>query len=357
MIQKAVIWIKEKQRSDGGWGEDNYSYYVPDIAGNADRSTSFQTAWALLALMSAGESHSKSVKNGIGYLLRNQEKNGLWNDPEFTAPGFPKVFYLKYHGYSKYFPLWALARYRNECSRRPSHARQQSMKIAILVPLQQEMSPLTREEIAIGHCINLTPQVVVCRTGIGVEKTRNAVKKLISYEIELLISWGSAAGISREVAAGDLLLPSSLVDGDKIYNTHSPFNDRIKKELSGKVSIKQQPMCYSGGLLDSVESKKQLYRNTQCVAADMESLAMAKVADELGIRFSVIRAVSDTCDMRLPRSVLKNIDTNEGINIWNFIKTALFNPRDWVLIIKLVRSFSKAQKTLNIVAPLVKDYS
>ena len=24
-----------------------------------------------------------------------------------------QVFYLRYHGYSKFFPLWALARYRN----------------------------------------------------------------------------------------------------------------------------------------------------------------------------------------------------------------------------------------------------
>jgi len=68
----------------------------------------------LLALMSAGEIQSKSVERGIMHLIGRQESNGLWSDPEFTAPGFPKVFYLKYHGYDKYFPLWALARYRNE---------------------------------------------------------------------------------------------------------------------------------------------------------------------------------------------------------------------------------------------------
>ena len=31
----------------------------------------------------------------------------------YTATGFPRVFYLRYHGYAKFFPLWALARYRN----------------------------------------------------------------------------------------------------------------------------------------------------------------------------------------------------------------------------------------------------
>jgi squalene-hopene/tetraprenyl-beta-curcumene cyclase len=66
--------------------------------------------------MAAGESNTEVVEKGIGYLLEQQKYNGLWEDPEFTAPGFPKVFYLKYHGYDKYFPLWALARYRNEIS-------------------------------------------------------------------------------------------------------------------------------------------------------------------------------------------------------------------------------------------------
>ena len=115
-IRKAVNWLLSVQKNDGGWGEDNFSYHDSDYAGRAEKSTSFQTAWALLALMSAGEVHSEAVGKGIDYLVRHQGGDGFWSDPEFTAPGFPKVFYLKYHGYSKYFPLWALARYRNETS-------------------------------------------------------------------------------------------------------------------------------------------------------------------------------------------------------------------------------------------------
>lgn len=115
-IRKAVNWLERNQRPDGGWGEDNFSYHDHSFAGRAERSTSFQTAWALLALMAAGESNSETVRKGIRYLIQQQQEGGLWSDPEFTAPGFPKVFYLKYHGYDKFFPLWALARYRNEIS-------------------------------------------------------------------------------------------------------------------------------------------------------------------------------------------------------------------------------------------------
>jgi squalene-hopene/tetraprenyl-beta-curcumene cyclase len=115
-VVKAVAWLKSVQREDGGWGEDNFTYHdaSPDKRGRFHTSTAFQTGLALLALLAAGEAHSPEVEAGVDYLLRTQRADGFWKDDCFTAPGFPKVFYLKYHGYDKFFPLWALARYRNE---------------------------------------------------------------------------------------------------------------------------------------------------------------------------------------------------------------------------------------------------
>lgn len=113
MVRKAIDWLVQVQRQDGGWGEDNYSYHDSSERGRSGFSTSFQTAWALLGLMAVGEVDSAVVKRGIDYLLKTQRNGGFWADNCFTAPGFPKVFYLKYHGYDKFFPLWALARYRN----------------------------------------------------------------------------------------------------------------------------------------------------------------------------------------------------------------------------------------------------
>jgi len=45
--------------------------------------------------------------------LENQQADGLWRDPIYTGTGFPRMFYLQYHGYQAYFPLLALARWRN----------------------------------------------------------------------------------------------------------------------------------------------------------------------------------------------------------------------------------------------------
>lgn len=111
-IRNAVAYLQQMQNQDGGWGESNESYYPPRHH-RPFPSTSFQTAWALLALLAVGEAHSDAVKRGIQYLIDNQDADGHWHDEWFTAPGFPRVFYLKYHGYTRYFPLWALSRYRN----------------------------------------------------------------------------------------------------------------------------------------------------------------------------------------------------------------------------------------------------
>ena len=118
-VHKAVEWLKSRQNLDGGWGESNDTY--ARRAATPVASTPYQTAWALLALLSSGEVASDSVRRGVDHLLRTQADDGLWSDPTFTAPGFPRVFYLKYHGYSGYFPLWALAAFRTLVRRGPTH--------------------------------------------------------------------------------------------------------------------------------------------------------------------------------------------------------------------------------------------
>ena len=122
-IRKAVAWLESRQQPDGGWGEDCASYWT-ERRSEAKASTASQTAWALLGLMAAGEVDSDAVRRGVAFLQQQPREGARWAEDYWTGTGFPRVFYLKYHGYSAYFPLWALARYRNllrSNERRVSH--------------------------------------------------------------------------------------------------------------------------------------------------------------------------------------------------------------------------------------------
>jgi squalene-hopene/tetraprenyl-beta-curcumene cyclase len=112
-MRKAVAWLLSIQNADGGWGEDAVSYRLDYKGYEQAPSTSSQTAWALLALMAAGEVEHPAVARGMRYLIDTQGEKGWWDEARYTATGFPRVFYLRYHGYAKFFPLWALARFRN----------------------------------------------------------------------------------------------------------------------------------------------------------------------------------------------------------------------------------------------------
>jgi squalene-hopene/tetraprenyl-beta-curcumene cyclase len=109
-IRDAVRWLEEHQNADGGWGEDLRSYTDPSWIGRGD-STPSQTAWALLALLAAGEEESPACAGGIEHLVRTQEADGGWPEERHTGTGFPGDFYITYELYRLVFPVWALGRY------------------------------------------------------------------------------------------------------------------------------------------------------------------------------------------------------------------------------------------------------
>jgi squalene-hopene/tetraprenyl-beta-curcumene cyclase len=112
-VRRAVAWLLSIQNPDGGWGEDCDSYKLDYRGYEPADSRASQTAWALLGLMAAGEAENPAVARGVAYLAATQQYDGLWPEEDYTGGGFPRVFYLRYHGYAKYFPLWAMARFRN----------------------------------------------------------------------------------------------------------------------------------------------------------------------------------------------------------------------------------------------------
>ena len=110
LIAGGLTWLAEHQNADGGWGEDLRSYVDPAWIGRG-APTASQTAWALLALLAAGEHGSPAVERGVRWLVDTQRADGTWDEPQFTGTGFPGDFYIAYHLYRVVFPVSALGRW------------------------------------------------------------------------------------------------------------------------------------------------------------------------------------------------------------------------------------------------------
>lgn len=225
------------------------------------------------------------------------------------------------------------------------------------MPLPQEMKSLTNEKIPHGHCKNIANNILVCQTGVGKENTLRAIQQLLSVGVDLFISWGMAAGLSSEVAGGDLLIPDSVVVFDKTYPTNSSFNNQLACQIPESVPFHQGQISYTQDVLVSIESKQELSVNSRCFAADMESGVLAEIAAEKNIPFAVVRAVSDPVHVKIPKAIMAGIGAHGEFSFNNFLKTAIITPGEWWLIIKLARNFKKAQKTLNIAAKILKTKS
>jgi squalene-hopene/tetraprenyl-beta-curcumene cyclase len=111
--QRAVRWLHKVQKADGSFGESLRSYNEPETKGQGN-STASQTAWGLIGLLAGGEADDPAIRKAVSYLVDQQNADGSWSESEFTGTGFPCVFYLKYHLYRNSFPLYALARFRNQ---------------------------------------------------------------------------------------------------------------------------------------------------------------------------------------------------------------------------------------------------
>ncbi|MGO9464734.1 MAG: squalene--hopene cyclase [Isosphaeraceae bacterium] len=131
-VQTAVHWLESTQQPSGGWGETPASYDDPSKKGTGEPTPS-QTAWATLALIAAGHAAGQPAQRGIDYLVRTQNADGSWDEPQFTGTGFPRVFYLRYHLYRVYFPLMAMARYE-ACIGRCAHDKNPAL--ACRIPAQ-----------------------------------------------------------------------------------------------------------------------------------------------------------------------------------------------------------------------------
>lgn len=223
--------------------------------------------------------------------------------------------------------------------------------LGIVVATAVEARSLVRKTFATNELIRLPEGTVIQLSGIGPRRAGGAAKNLLEHGATALLSWGSAGGLVPTLSSGSLVLPSLVIDTDQsLYSTDPTWHGRLLNRLKGCVDLHQGPLAESGTVLRSSTEKRVLFERTGAMAVDMESGAMAKVAQEAHAPFMAIRAIADPFDMAIPEASLAAVDEFGRIRFLRLLKKLAEHPFELIPMIRLGWNFRTAQSTLAKVA-------
>jgi len=228
----------------------------------------------------------------------------------------------------------------------------------IIVALSEELSTLKtlpngmwERGMRRGKFIFITDEIILMYSGAGAENARKAAELLVSKGATQLMSWGCAAALSPDLKMGDLVLADSLLNSDGLETAvNSTWHQHAKTVLGSTVVAYKGALFNSNKLVSTAEEKQAIYEKTGAIALDMESGAIAEVAQHYALPFLAIRAIADPASMDLPLAISKALNENGEIEISKIIASLVFNLKEIPHLIQLGQYFQLAKRTLSTVA-------
>jgi adenosylhomocysteine nucleosidase len=195
-----------------------------------------------------------------------------------------------------------------------------------------------------------TDGTLVITTGMGRSAASDGARALVNAGAKALASWGMAGGLDPSLPAGTILLPTEILGPDgRIHPCEASWRER----LSATIETRSGRLVTTAKSVGSVEDKAELFRTTGAVAVDMESAAVAEVAEQHGLPFLAVRVVVDSAADSLPRAVTAAADSEGHLHIWRLIGTLAMAPNELAPLIRLARRYRAANRSLATLAPLL----
>lgn len=225
--------------------------------------------------------------------------------------------------------------------------------LGIIAALPAEAHSLGVSEIPAGQIIRVNERVLLIRCGIGRGRAEWAARELIGAGAKALLSWGTAAAISRELAHGDLVLPDEVLacQGHR-FSTDRRWHHRLAEILFSQGGHRGGTLAETDSVLKDADDKLRLRNLSGALVADMESAAIAEVCHGAGIPFLVVRAVSDTSTTRIPDCALAAVDKNGDVSVARCLGKLVWAPGDLPALLRLARGFRSACAALSDLARL-----
>ncbi len=228
------------------------------------------------------------------------------------------------------------------------------MITGIVVALAEELSTLTSTKLTKGNSRFISNNVLVIYSGTGPINASSAAERLIAQGATKLISWGCAAALSETLKPGDLILANELSSTEEskaiALNVCANWHQQTTELLTSVVKVNNGGLAESKRIVSSSEDKKKIHSNTKAVALDMESIAIAHVANKHALPFLAIRVIADPVEMSLPLAITHSLNQHGDVVLSKLLGYLALHPRELPGLIRLGLYFRSATKTLKLVA-------
>jgi len=224
----------------------------------------------------------------------------------------------------------------------------------IVVALPEEINTLTSIKLTKGSSRFISNKVLVVYSGTGPINAGSAAEHLITQGATKLISWGCAAALSESLKPGDLILANALISTEEskaiALNVCANWHQQTTKLLASIVKVNSGGLANSKGIVSCSEDKKKIHSNTNALALDMESIAIAQVANQHALPFLAIRVIADPVEMSLPLAITHSLNQQGDVVLSKLLGYLALHPRELPGLIRLGLHFRSATKTLKLIA-------
>lgn len=228
------------------------------------------------------------------------------------------------------------------------------MITGVVVALPEELSTLTAQKMAKGDCAFINNRVLVTLAGTGPHNAKAAALLLIAQGATQLMSWGCAAALNESLKSGDLTLATALINAEEpqteAFDITRAWQLHCQKQLGASLTIHTGSLASSQTIIASSAHKKRLHTTTGASALDMESVAVAKVAEQHGYPFIAIRAIADPVNMNLSPAISAAINADGEVVLSRLLRYLVRHPTELLGLIKIGLQFNAARNTLKTVS-------
>jgi adenosylhomocysteine nucleosidase len=223
--------------------------------------------------------------------------------------------------------------------------------LGIIAALPAEARAAGVGAFPVGQAVDVADNVLLIRCGIGRARAERAARDLIGAGAVALLSWGTAAAVSRDLDHGDLVLPLEVLSRDGYrFGVDRQWRHRLAEILECDGGCYAGTVAEADSVLSDGNDKRRLHTLSGALIADMESAAIAGICDGAGIRLLVVRAVSDRAATRIPACALAAVDADGDVSVARCLGKLLFAPGDLLALLRLARGFRDACAALTRLA-------